>query len=264
MTDGLFSQSAGHDQDEGGGRRPEFVAFRNRLARLVETLVALRDLPTPAHSWEAAPERVEVTLESDAVIVEFVVAHLPWDIASHLVHSFHVNFAKSSPIFLETYGDGILTLTRARPKEAGFAQVYLKENTTLTFKTRLTTDGYSIATRTNLHDFNDHFEVFTTDAATTLFPPIERARTRENVTDLESWYKEFGHSLEQAGCRVLREEALAWSDLAGLDHLRERLNRSIFQPLSREQLYQKIARRVMPHAVNVLPRGVLLHGPPGC
>src|SRR5207249_4082464 len=29
-------------------------------------------------------------------------------------------------------------------------------------------------------------------------------------------------------------------------------------------LYQKVARRVVPHPVNVLPRGVLLHGPPGC
>ena len=57
---------------------------------------------------------------------------------------------------------------------------------------------------------------------------------------------------------------LGWKDLTGLDHLRERLERSVFQPLAREDLYQKVAMRVMPHRANVLPRGVLLYGPPGC
>jgi SpoVK/Ycf46/Vps4 family AAA+-type ATPase len=52
--------------------------------------------------------------------------------------------------------------------------------------------------------------------------------------------------------------------MVGLDDLRQRLQRSVFQPLAREGLYQKITQRVMPHAVNVLPRGVLLYGPPGC
>ena len=66
------------------------------------------------------------------------------------------------------------------------------------------------------------------------------------------------------GCRVLRESALGWKDLVGLHHVRDRLERSVVQPLAREELYQKVAMRVMPHRVNVLPRGVLLHGPPGC
>lgn len=264
MANGLSLDSARSREGSGGGGRPEFVAFRNRLTRLVEALVALRDLPPPDHSWAAEHERVEVTLESNAVIVEFVVAQLSWDVACHLVRNFQLSFARSTPIFLESYGTGHFTLTRSSPKEGSFAQVYLKENTTITFEKRLMTVGYSIKIQTNLQDFNDHFEVFTTDAARTLFPPIEKAGNKEKVTDLESWYGEFGRSFEQTGCRVLRDAALGWSDLTGLDHLRERLNRSIFQPLSREQLYQKIARRVMPHAVNVLPRGVLLHGPPGC
>lgn len=264
MANGLSRDSASSRQGSGGDGRPEFVAFRNRLSRLVEALLALRDLPPPDHAWAAEPERVEVRLESDAVIVEFVVAQLPWDVASTLVRNFQVNFARSTPIFLETYGRGDLTLTRSRPKEGSFAQVCLKENTTLTFEKRLMTAGYSIKIQTNLHDFDDHFEVFTTDAARTLFPPIEKAGNKKHVTDLESWHKEFGRAFEETGCRVLRETSLGWSDLIGLDHVRERLNRSIFQPLSREQLYQKIAQRVIPHAVNVLPRGVLLHGPPGC
>lgn len=41
--------------------------------------------------------------------------------------------------------------------------------------------------------------------------------------------------------------------------MRERLERSVFLPLLREQLYQKVALRVMPHGANLLPRGVLLY-----
>ena len=106
-------------------------------------------------------------------------------------------------------------------------------------------------------------DVFVTDAARLVFPPVERISKRK-VTDLESWYKEYGRDFEKIGCRVIRESGLGWKDLAGLDSLRDRLERSVFQPLAREQLYQKVALRVMPHRVNVLPRGVLLYGPPGC
>lgn len=38
---------------------------------------------------------------------------------------------------------------------------------------------------------------------------------------------------------------------------------TVLLPLTRESLYQKVARAVMPGGVNVLPRGVLLTGPPG-
>lgn len=81
---------------------------------------------------------------------------------------------------------------------------------------------------------------------------------------MKSWHEDFGRSFEKMGCRVLRESALGWKDLMGLPHLRERLERSVLRPLVREQLYQKIVAHVMPHRVNVLPRGVLLFGSPGC
>ena len=63
--------------------------------------------------------------------------------------------------------------------------------------------------------FNDHFEVFVTDAARKLFPATGKYAKKKAV-DLESWYKEFGRDFEKMGCRVMRESALGWKDLAGL------------------------------------------------
>jgi len=57
----------------GRSSRPEFVEFRNRIQRLVESLVGLRDVASDTKSWREQ-ERVEVKLESAAVIVKFFVA----------------------------------------------------------------------------------------------------------------------------------------------------------------------------------------------
>ena len=243
--------------------RPEFVEFRNRLKRLVDSLVALRDLPAANVPWTGDPERVEVKLEAEAVVVEFVVARLPWEKGSELVHDFQSTFANPAPVFLDSRTRADFTLRKSREKDGSYGQFYLREDTSLSFGPQILGDGYLVKVQTNLTEFNDHFEVFVTDAARTLFPPIEKPR-KKTAADLESWQQEIGRSFERMGCRVLGESELGWKDLTGLDHLRERLERSVFRPLARENLYQKVARRVMPHPVNVLPRGVLLHGPPGC
>lgn len=256
-----IKSTSGYQGSGGHTRQPEFVEFRNRIRRLVNSLVALRNLP-PGASWAPDQERVEVQLESEAVIVEFFVAQLPWETASAIMHNFQRSFAKFRPLFLDSLTATLLKLEKSREKEGSYGQVYIKERTVLTFQKGPFNAEYSVRIQTNLNDFNDHFEVFVTDAARTLLPPVENPP--QKAADLESWYKNFGPSFEKTGCRVLRESVLGWKDLTGLGPLRQRLERSVFLPLAREQLYQKVAVRVMPHRVNVLPRGVLLHGPPGC
>lgn len=258
----LIHNTAGDENTAERPGRTDFVEFRNRVKRLVESLVALRDLPSPDHPWRAEQERVEVTLESQAVIVKFFVAQLTWEIGSTLVHDFQRTFGKFAPVFLDSSNSAGFRLGKAREQSGSFGRVYLQDDTTLDVRQSVFQTAASIGIQTPLNDFNDHFEVFTSDAARMLFPPIEKPRKK--TADLECWFKEFGRSFEQAGCRVVRESALRWKDLTGLVNLRERLERSVFLPLAREQLYQKIAQRVAPHRMNVLPRGVLLYGPPGC
>jgi SpoVK/Ycf46/Vps4 family AAA+-type ATPase len=123
---------------------------------------------------------------------------------------------------------------------------------------------HSIRAQTNLDGFDDHFETFTTGAAELLFPPIEApAKRAESVMDPETWQLHFGTSFDELGCRVFSEAGVLWSDLVGLDRVRDRLERAILLPLLRQGLYQKIASAVMPPGRTLLPRGVLLTGPPG-
>lgn len=204
-----------------------------------------------------------MALEPDAVSVEFFVAQLPWTTGSKLIHDFRQAFVNFAPVFVETRDAEDFTLEKSREQDGSYGRIFLRDNTTLRLRTQLFNRGYSITIRTTVKDFNDHFEVFTTDVAKTLFPPIEAPRAKKAL-DLESWRKEFGRSFEDMGCRVGRESNLSWKDLTGLAPLRERLERSVFQPLAREPLYRKIADRVMPGGAQVLPRGVLLYGPPGC
>jgi len=262
MTEEQITKSTGGRQSSGRGGRSEFVEFRDRIKRLVESMLALRKISPPDSAWSllGSQERVDVNLESEAVIIEFFATELSWETASKIAHDFERSFARSAPIFLECRGTTNMRLRQSRQKDGSYGQLYLKENTILSFQKSFT--GYSVKVETNLDDFNDHFEVFVIDAVRTLFPPAEKSHKK--VADLESWREEFGRSFEKMGCRVLHESSLGWKDLVGLRNLRERLERSVLRPLVREQLYQKITSHVMPHRVNVLPRGVLLFGPPGC
>ena len=134
--------------------RVDFVEFRNRLKRLVESLVALRNLPPPERPWPASPERVEMTLEADAIQVEFLVGQLPWNVAMKLVHDFQRTFAKFAPVFLDSYTDGF-ALEKSREQDGGYGRIH--DKTTLRIKTELFERGCSIVICTTAKDFNDHF-----------------------------------------------------------------------------------------------------------
>ena len=133
----------------GRSSRPEFVEFRNRIQRLVESLVGLRDVASDTKSWREQ-ERVEVKLESAAVIVKFFVAEFSWETASELAHHFQSSFGKLDPVFLDAPTGKTIKLAR---------QLYRQKNTFITFERDPFNAGYSVQIETNLNDFNDHFEV---------------------------------------------------------------------------------------------------------
>lgn len=260
----LQEESADPHGDHGAharGARPDFVAFRRRLTRLIESLVALRDVSS-SEPWGELEERVEMRLEGDAVTIELFVAQLSCEVVTELAHHFRRTFMNFAPAFLET-SPGSVTLRQSREKDGSYGLLRTRDDTTLTVQRWYLRGEYRVTLETRVSQLEDHFEVFATDAARILFPPIAKP-SKKTVADVESWYEEYERPFERLGCRVHRDSHLSWTDLAGLAHLRERLEQSIFRPLAREGLYRKVARRVMPGRVHLLPQGVLLHGPPGC
>src|SRR5205823_3252150 len=129
--------STGNDHEGSAGRRTrlDFVEFRHRLQRLVDALVALRDLTPSSCAWPAEHESVEVTLESTGVVVELLVAQMPWEMGLDLIHRFQVSFGKFAPVFLASSHPGMLKVGRARQRDGGYAESYIEDNTTLWFRT---------------------------------------------------------------------------------------------------------------------------------
>jgi hypothetical protein len=195
-------------------------------------------------------------------MVEFTVADLRWATVGRLSYGFQRTFGDRKPLLVESSTPHALTFAKAREKDGSYGQLYRGDRTTLAFDRSLVSGRDTVAIRTGVEQFDDHFETFVTDSARMLFRPVEKPR-RKPAADLKAWHREFGRSFEELGCRVLRESAIGWSNLVGLDPVRERLERAVLLPLQREGLYQKVARAVMPGGVNLLPRGVLLSGPPG-
>ncbi len=113
-------------------------------------------------------------LESEAVTVEFFVAELSWKTTNGLVSRFQDTFSKFAPMFLDAAGAGTLKINKSGEKEGSFRTLYSKEDTTLTLQTDLLHAGYLIRIQTTLNDFDDHFEVFVTDAARAVFPATEK------------------------------------------------------------------------------------------
>lgn len=261
------SASSKSDSRAGGsnnsGANRDFVGFRERIERLVNTLTGLRHVPESRWHQGDKTEHVEVTLKADEFKVQFVVGQLSFETVTALVELFHRTFGGLAPLFAEIGVLGGVSFAKACHEDGGrYRQLFTGERTTLEFKPALSGTRHTVAVTSSFAGFDDHFEVFATDAARMLFPPVgkpQQAR-QENASD---WYEDWGREFERSGCRVLRESDVGWSDLVGLDGVRGRLERAILLPLTRQELYAKVARAVMPGAATVLPRGVLLLGPPG-
>ena len=252
-----------HLGDDAGGSQPprDFVSFRARVERLVQSLLRLRHIPDSGTPWRRDAEYVEVKLEADAIKVEFTVALLSWNSARKLGDQFQRTFSGvMTPVLVDFSFLGNMTVHKVREEGNGHRRHTGVNRTTLAFNGHVDSATHQIAITAGTAAFNDHFETFVMEAAKILLPPVERAPTGKPGT---SWQKEFGCEFEDLGCHIIRETAIGWPDLAGLADVREQLERAVLTPLFREDLYQRIASAVMPGGLNLLPRGILLSGPPG-
>lgn len=248
--------------------RLDFVAFKKRMQRLIDDLIKLR----PA---EAEPEGLyissafkenegaEINLEAEKVIVKFLIKEGPkWTVLNRLFTLFQDRFATGyAPLFCKSIEQRII-ISKARKADEGYCEIYKGDNTSMQIEKMLGSGIFRIMVTTGIDAFNDHFEVFVSEAARIIFPPIEK-KVKEHGS-AGSWIKEHGREFEKLGCIIMEGKEHSWEDLIGLEEKKERLHNAIFLPLKREGLYQKIAARILPEKTSVLPRGVLLYGPPGC
>ncbi len=256
-----IAHSNEENDDKDHKAKLDFVAFRERIKRLIESLLELRPHEESDNLFLLDDqERVDIKLESQKVKVELFIADTPsWHKIAEMVHLFKTFFSSGlSPLFLRSYSDSSITIEKCKVAEEGFGTIYQEDETSLSLsKGGFTLD--SIAIETSLGAFNDHFEVFLTDIVKLVYQPKS-----EKKKSGRSWYEDYGRDFEKLGCSVMKENTLHWDDMKGLDEVKERLRNTIFTPLQREGLYQKIAKKVLPHSVSVLPKGLILYGPPGC
>jgi hypothetical protein len=251
--------SAAADGSAGAGGRPDFVSFRDRLTRLVDSLVGHRPVPPGQEDLPSSREKVTVTLESSGVSVTFELAALTWKDAFAVTDAFRRAFGRDHPLLAHDTFRG-LSFRPTELQAGAYNRFLARECAALSFSESFL-GRYLVTIGTPIQGFDMHFEVFVTEAARLLLPPVDVPRPAP--ADLEAWHREFARDFEELGCRVFREGELGWKDLVGLEAVRERLERSILLPLTRGGLYARVTRAVADGRLNLLPRGVLLHGPPG-
>ena len=143
-----IQRTTGPRSSGGSGGRPDFVEFRNRLKRLVDTLLAVRSFPPTPFGGER--EKLEVKLESEAVIVKFFVAELAWHVAGELIHRFQQSFAGLAPVFLDSSVSQSVKLTKPVEEKGGFGRVYNKDSSTISFDREILNAAYSVSIQTGL------------------------------------------------------------------------------------------------------------------
>jgi len=190
--------------------RLDFVAFKKRIIRLVETLLELRpnEQETGILLTSNVKERVEINLESEGVKVQFYInEQIIWKKVSQITALFQVKFSVGlSPLFLKASNYEML-IENCKQVEGSFKTLYRSEKTNLIFS-KNSFDLDSIIIRTNLDKFNDHFEVFVTEVAKLIFPTKPKKEKKKESG--KSWYKEYGVDFERLGCVVMNETTLSW------------------------------------------------------
>ena len=222
----------------GAEGRPDFVSFRDRLTRLVESLVAHRPVQPGDDDRPSSREKVTVALESTGVSVTFELARLAWEETRAVVDAFRRSFGGDEPLLVRTVFQGL----QFRPtefREGAYNRLLEHDRATLNLSESFL-GRHRVTIETPLEGFDVHFEVFVTDAARLLLPPVDTPR--QAPADVEAWHDEFARDFEELGCRVFREGELGWKDMVGLEAVRERLERSVLLPLTRGALYARIAR----------------------
>ena len=267
----------------------DFVDFKRRILRLAESLLATR--PDDRAPWESrllGDEQVDVQLGADAINVRMSVAELSARTLCSLLVTFREMFGDGADAVLIADPDPLrLVLFNTRRDSAGFVSRYSRGVVRL--EVSAPTPGSMPAVRVEcpLDEFGDHVEEFVTVVVKRLYPPrptgtsgaagppgsftadggpTGAAAQPDEPADsaAEEWLRAHGSAFEDLDCRVLASGVLSLEDLVGLERVSERLQTLLFRPLERRELLQRIAEQVGPVQMPVLPRGVLLVGPPGC
>lgn len=265
-----------HKDDRGSGKTKDFVEFKKRITRLVEDLLKLRPGKFPGKerfsSLYGENEKVEVHLESDLVRISFVILEpIEFSKIVKILDTFSKKYiVQSAPLFCSMSYDS-LNVHPSRRSPDSYGQ-FIKSDWVSMHIRKTALGTYEVEVKTLLEKFDDHFETFLTEIAPVLYPEIKLEKSQREKKDKETKESDhaynkwtFSHSdfFTTLGCVVVTEKSLGWKDMVGLDEVKDKLIKNIIEPIKRETLYRKIASRVVSTDVSLLPRGVLLYGPPG-
>ncbi len=256
--------------------RLDFVEFKTRVTRIAEKLLQVRGKPnTGAARMYGLAESVDVRLTSESVTVAFLVDSLSATMLSRVIASFAETFGTGwdSILVLEPLPTR-LSVRNTIKDDSGFITRYQTGAVVLTIDATSRISLPELRVSCPLDSFHDHFEVFVVQVMEIVYPPQVAAdgRSRDRPAHDESetdrsrteWDRRHRSEFEFWGCVVPGEDSFTLEDLAGMEPVLRQLTSTVLEPLQRRDLLAKIVRHVLPSDSNWLPRGVLLHGPPGC
>lgn len=260
--------------EEKDSSKKDFIEFKRRLTRLVEDLIKLR----PEESFDKrelkfsdVKESVEINLDSNKVRVSFnTLEILNFEKLQKISEKFHTKYSTYPfPLLCHVGYDYMIFRTCEKPPGS---YLHYSETKDIQLKFSKSLMGcYKVEFETSLGKFDDHFETLLTEIAPLLYPErkIEREFTQEKdkrnfkIDPFQLWLTSNRDYFISLGCEIVYERDLTWENLKGLDYVKERLIRSIIEPIKRESLYRKIASQVLSSLTSLMPRGVLFYGPPG-